>query len=109
MNHRIDAAVAAEIGRLRALGCTYSHIARETGVGVQTAKRYSEGAYRRDLPTLRAHPHPEIPPRPLYDPRRDGAAEQSLTAQICGDPQPGRRQLVAGHVTRYWVGRTGAF
>lgn len=32
---------------------------------------------------------------PLFDPRRDGWPEQSLTARICGDPIPGRRELVA--------------
>lgn len=32
---------------------------------------------------------------PLFDPRRDGWPEQSLTAIICGDPIPGRRELVA--------------
>jgi hypothetical protein len=37
---------------------------------------------------------------PLYDPVRDRRAEQaeqSITAKVMGDPEPGRRELVAGN------------
>jgi hypothetical protein len=34
---------------------------------------------------------------PLFDPVRDGVAAQTVTAMLCGDPLPGRRELVANH------------
>ena len=78
-------AVAALIRELSEKGATTVKIARVAGVSVRTVERYRNG--RR----------PEML-NPLYDPRRDGMYEGDLTASICGDPPPGRRELIArGH------------
>jgi len=74
--------VAALIRELSSKGVTSVVIAQATGVSVRTVDRYRVGKPAEVL-------------NPLYDPARDGSAALSLTASICGDPAPGRRELVA--------------
>jgi hypothetical protein len=45
-------------------------------------------------------PRPNEAMNPLFDPHRDGVPEMPLTARICGDPIPGRRELVAANRAR---------
>src|SRR5262245_11147958 len=71
--------VAALIRELSSKGVTSVVIAQATGVSVRTVDRYRVGKPAEVL-------------NPLYDPARDGSAALSLTASICGDPAPGRRE-----------------
>lgn len=88
-------AVVARIIALCQQDLPAEDIAATVGVALRTVARYRELDLRaRGLPDERAQRRHE-PKRPLYDPKRDGQAEQDLTAQICGDPQPQRRELVA--------------
>lgn len=68
-------------------GLSSRKIAAEIGVSATTVLMYAN------------RPLPRPPYEPLYDPARDGVPELSLTAQICGDPAPGRRELVARHAS----------
>lgn len=69
-------------------------IAARAGVHLSTVERYlQESPYP---PPLR---HRETR-KPLYDPGRDGLPDMPLTARLCGDPLPGRRELVARHMGR---------
>jgi hypothetical protein len=69
-------------------------IAKKLGISRVSVNRI---AYRAGL-RIKPAPKPTKPkpiPNPLYCPIRDGRAELNLTSQIMGDPQPGRRELVA--------------
>lgn len=96
---------ATEVGtvaRIRALsraGHREDDIAWRTGVSRRTVRRYIDPSLRyweiavASASSRRSSPNKDC--NPLYDPRRDGTAPLSLTGEVCGDPQPGRREMVA--------------
>lgn len=78
----------ALIRALRAKDLTVTEIAQGTGVSEATVRRYldmlPDGAVSRKHEAM----------RPLFDPRRDDSPDMPLTARLCGDPLPGRRQMI---------------
>lgn len=84
----------AEILRLYRLPTSSYEVARLTGVTRRTVMRYVNRFCFDARPDFQFQPHEKY--NPLYDPLRDGFVPPlSLTAQLCGDPQPGRRELIA--------------
>jgi hypothetical protein len=80
----------AQIRALRASGYEVSEIVEKVPASEMTVRRYLGMAVQTGLRRGRDK-------RPLFDPMRDGVPKQSLTASICGDPIPGRRELVAAN------------
>lgn len=81
-----------KVALIQALGAadhSFAAIAQAVGVSYLTVRRYLGAA---ECTARRHDSH-----KPLYDPRRVDMPEQSLTAVICGDPVPGRRELVAAN------------
>lgn len=85
------------VARIRALaqeGWPDTEIAVKLGVSHRTVRRYLDPALREYELGLARHRRHEGK-NPLFDPKRDGMRTLSLTAELMGDPQPGRRALVA--------------
>jgi hypothetical protein len=87
---RIAPETVAQIRALRARGHEVSEIVERVPASEMTVRRYLGMAV-------------EAGPRamnPLFDPQCDGVPEMPLTARVCGDPAPGRRELVAANRAR---------
>lgn len=84
----------ALIRALRVKDLTVTEIAQGTGVSEATVRRYLD--MLPDGAVSRKHEAK----RPLFDPARDAVPDLPLTARLCGDPLPGRRELVASNRTR---------
>lgn len=87
----------ALIRALAAKGFDVGEIAQQAGVHQETVRRYLRGdrMLPEEYPPARRHEAS----KPLFDPVRDGVPDMTLTAQLCGDPAPGRRELVAHHAS----------
>lgn len=81
----------ALIRALRGKDLTVTEIAQGTGTSEATVRRYldmlPDGAMSRKHEAR----------RPLFDPAFKTLPDQPLTAVLCGDPLPGRRELVAAN------------
>lgn len=96
MPKRTDPEKVALIRDLWAKGLDKVTIALRVGVSVSTVERYAgEQSASRSVRKHEAR-------KPLFDPKRDGCPEPvSLTAFLCGDPPPGRRELIASSKDTY--------
>lgn len=91
MGKAIAPEVVALIRALRGKDLSVTEIAQGTGTSEGTVRRYLEM-----LPDG-VQPRKHEPKRPLFDPRRSDVPDLPLTAVLCGDPLPGRRELVAAN------------
>lgn len=83
----------------RAFGCSYSKVKSELVPGYREFLTYAQlktRAKKSELRNVKAEA-PVVPEtrNPLYDPRRDGfKPHSSLTAELLGDPFPGRDEVM---------------
>lgn len=84
----------AQIRALRGKDLTVTEIAQGTGISEATVRRYLD--MLPDGAVSRKHEAK----RPLFDPRRDDYPDMPLTARLCGDPPPGRRQMIEANRTK---------
>ena len=117
MTGKISATVAAEIRRLRPV-MGLKKVAAACGVSPTTVRRYTDDVFRERATTAtrtwreRNSGRPSEQAvlerlrreQPLFDPVRDGVPPiVSNTAYLCGDPPPGRREMLASHMGSYWL------
>lgn len=106
----VDEAKVALVQKLRRKGLTVSEVAAARGVSVGSVRRYTNPRFREQSNEAiaryrqrggrrltfeeRAERYRLDRSKPLYDPKQHELELQSLTAELMGDPRPGRREMV---------------
>ncbi|SRR5258708_4067721 len=91
MPNAIPSQTIARIHELCHDGMSEPDIAHALSVSEITVYRYLRGIKQHRQVLWRRHETHN----PLYDPWRDGVVALTITQTLMGDPQPGRRELVA--------------